>query len=134
MAQAACTLTVAPRSGPPGTTFVIKGSGFTTTEIRLKRGDVEPRVLPVTAGTDPWAVRIVAGERDAGRWHVAAQGCPDRAALRVTLPPTATVVTAPEAPPADRTPAIAGFALLGMVFVGSSLFVLGRTARRLHVR
>jgi hypothetical protein len=133
-AQGNCSLTVTPRNGPPGTQFKFTGTGFTSTSMTLTRQGEEPRTLPLTnADTDPFTVKLIGGDGDVGRWHAVAEGCRNGATFRVTLPPTATQGV-PSGTTEDRTPAVAAFGLLAVLFVGASTMLLPRVARSLRSR
>lgn len=124
----ACTMTVDPAAGPPGTQFTFKGSGYTPTQFRLTQGKTT-RVVPANLGAaDPWTFSFVAGDTDTGRWKVVAAvgdaGCQAMAQIRVTLPPTSTLdATAPS----DRTPALAALGGMTLVFVVSAGLIFRRS-------
>ncbi|MBX3030510.1 MAG: hypothetical protein KF809_10140 [Chloroflexi bacterium] len=132
VAADACTVTVSPRTGEPGTRFVIRGQGFTPSTITLTRGDEEPRTIDVSGDQDSFRVGLIAAEADTGRWRVRAEGCSDTASLRVTLPPTATesVVTGEQ----DRTTELAAAVLLAVLFLGSTALLLPRLTRAARSR
>lgn len=133
-AQNDCSLTVTPKNGPPGTEFKFTGTGFTSTSMTLTRQGDEPRTLELADGaTDPFTVKLIGGEGDVGRWRAVAEGCSHGATFRVTLPPTATQ-DVPSGTSEDRTPAVAAFGLLAMLFVGASAMLLPRVARSLRSR
>ena len=133
--SAACTLSVTPESGPPGTEFVFSGSGYTPTTLTLTQGDKPPRVAPLELGTaDPFSFPLLATQSDVGKWKVVAStddpACAGMAVIRVTLPPTATV-DAPVPVVADQAPAIAAFAGLAVLFlVSTQLLLRGSRIRR----
>ena len=133
-AQGDCSLTVTPRSGPPGTQFVFTGTGFTSTSMTLTRQGEPPRTLDLTADTDPFTVKLIGGEGDAGKWHAVAEGCSKGTTFRVTLPPTATSLNAGSGSTEDRSPVIAAFGLLAMLFLGVTTFLLPRVARSIRAR
>lgn len=134
-AQSGCSLTVSPRSGPPGTQFVFTGKGFTSDSMTLTRKGETPRTLPLTEGDkDPFTVKLIGGDGDVGAWRAVAAGCKDPATFRVNLPSTATIADAQRTVPPDRTPALLAFALLSVVFLGASAFLLPRVAGTLRAR
>ncbi|MEA2621979.1 MAG: hypothetical protein QOH61_889 [Chloroflexota bacterium] len=130
LAGADCTLSVSPKSGPPGTEFTFSGSGYTPTELRLTRDGAEPKIVPLSlAGADPFDFSIVAGEGDVGRWKAVAwqdDTCHGEATIRVTLPSTSTLAD-PAAP--DRTPLLASLLGLGAVFVTTTTLLVRRSRR-----
>jgi len=134
--SAACTLSVTPVSGPPGTQFIFSGSGYTPTTLTLTQDGRPPRVLPLDlASADPFQIPLVAAQSDVGKWHVVAStddpACAGMAVIKVTLPPTSTL-DAPAAPiVANHGPAIAAFAGLAVLFlVSTQLLFRGSRIRR----
>jgi hypothetical protein len=133
--SAACTLSVTPESGPPGTEFVFSGSGYTPTTLTLTQGDKPPRVVPLDLGSaDPFTFPLVATQSDVGRWKVVAStddpACAGMAVIKVTLPPTATV-DAPAPLRVNQAPTIAAFAGLAVLFlVSTQLLFRGSRVRR----
>jgi hypothetical protein len=129
-AGATCSMTVDPASGPPGTQFTFKGSGFTPTEFRLTQGTAKKVVAVELNGADPWEYAFVGMDADVGRWKVVAavdgSGCQAVAHIRVGLPSTSTVL---QAATPDKTPALAALAGLTIVFVVSTGLVLGRSRK-----
>src|SRR4249919_2904664 len=70
VAAADCSLTVAPKSGAPGTEFVFKGKGFTPTTLTLTRGHESPQVVDVSGPTGTsFTFSLVAGDADVGKWR-----------------------------------------------------------------
>ena len=132
--SAACTLSVTPDSGPPGTEFMFSGSGYTPTTLTLTQDGKPPRVVPLDLGSaDPFSFPLVATQTDVGKWKVVAStadpACAGMAVIKVTLPPTATV-DAPAAVIANA-PAIAAFAGLAVLFlVSTQLLFRGSRIRR----
>ena len=131
-AQGACSLTVSPKEGAPGTAFVFTGSGFTTTTLTFSQAGAQPRSIPVTDTSAPFTVRLIAGVGDVGRWRAVAEGCADRAVFQVSLPSTATaaaatIATTPGAP--DRIPALAAFVVLAVLFLACTAVMLPRITR-----
>lgn len=124
----ACSMTVDPAAGPPGTQFTFKGSGYIPTEFRLTQGSIKRVVAVELNGADPWTYSFVAGDGDVGRWKVVAAvgdtGCQAVVHIRVSLPPTSTLD--PSAP-SDRTPALAALAGMVMVFVVSAGLIFRRS-------
>lgn len=131
-AASACTLSVTPASGPPGTQFVFSGQGYTPTTLTLTRDGKPPRTLPLNlGGADPFTIPFVAADGDVGRWKVVASvegsSCAGTAAIKVTLPSTSTSTSTLDAaaPPvaANQAPGIAAFAGLAVLFLVSTLMV-----------
>jgi hypothetical protein len=125
-----CSLTVAPKTGNPGTEFVFKGKGFTPTTLTLTRGEEAPQVVDVSGPTGTsFKFSLVASDPDVGKWRAAAAGCSDVASIRVTLPPTATDSAVTTTPEPDDTPRLAGLTLLGVLFLGATALFLPRLTR-----
>lgn len=134
VAADACSLTVSPRTGVPGTEFVFKGKGFTPTTLSLSRGDADPVVVDVSDATDDrLRFALVAQDVDVGRWRAKAAGCADTASIRVTLPPTSTAPTTIATAP-DQTTQLAGMTLLGVLFLGTTALLLPRVTRAARSR
>jgi len=130
VAAADCSLTVAPKTGAPGTAFVFKGKGFTPTTLTLTRGTEAPQVVDVSGPTgSSFKFNLVADDSDVGKWSAVAAGCADVASIRVTLPPTATEASATTTPPPDDTTQFAGLLLLGILFLGATALFLPRLTR-----
>lgn len=135
VAQDDCTLTVKPKSGSPGTEFVFSGSGYSPTRIVLKQPGGPTKTVSVTPGADDsFTIRLVAGQGDTGSWKATAiepEGCRASASFSVGLPSTATVDATDDG---LRGAALAGFAALGVLFVGASVVVLPRVTRNARSR
>jgi hypothetical protein len=129
-----CVLSVKPKNGGPGTEFVFTGSGYAPTRIVLKREGGPSKTVEVTPGqADDFTIRLIAGKGDAGTWRATAiepDGCRASVAFSVGLPPTSTPGTTED----GRTPALAGLAALGLLFVLSSIVVLPRVTRSARSR
>ena len=100
-AQGACSLTVQPKDGAPGTSFVFTGTGFTGTTVSLTKAGTDPIIVTVTDKADPFHVSLLASVGDVGHWRAVAAGCADPATFQVSMPPTTTaagasVTTTPE--------------------------------------
>jgi hypothetical protein len=134
-ASAACTLSVTPASGPPGTEFTFTGSGYTPTTLTLTQEGKPPRVVPLDLGNaDPFSIPLVAKQSDVGKWKVVASipdtECGGSAVIRVTLPPTDTL-GAPQPTFVNDAPTIAAFVGLAVLFlVSTHLLLRGSRIRR----
>jgi hypothetical protein len=132
--SAACTLSVTPESGPPGTEFVFSGSGYTPTTLTLRQDGKPPRVVPLDLGTaDPFSIPLLATQSDVGKWKVVAStdnpACSGIAEIKVTLPSTATI-DAPDPALPNQDPAIAAFAGLAVLFLVSTQLLYRRSRIR----
>ena len=132
-----CSLTVEPRTGPPGTQFVFTGAGFGMTRLTLTRDRETPRTVAVAAAGDPSTVRLIAGGGDIGRWRASGEGCGSATSFRVTEA-AAAMPLSPQANGSDDPVAPVAFLLLGLLLVvllvGSGALLLPRLARSLGSR
>jgi hypothetical protein len=133
-ASAACTLSVTPASGPPGTEFTFIGSGYTPTTLTLTQEGKPPRVVPLELGNaDPFSIPLLAKQADVGKWRVVASipdtECAGSAVIRVTLPPTDTL-GAPEPTFVNDAPTMAAFVGLAVLFFVSTELLLRDTRIR----
>ena len=101
----------------------------------LKQPGGPTKTVSVTPGdSDSFTIRLVAGQGDTGSWKATAiepDGCRASASFSVGLPPTATVEASDDG---LRGAALAGFAALGVLFVGASVVVLPRVTRNARSR
>ena len=136
-AQGACSLTVQPKDGAPGTSFVFTGTGFTGTTVSLTKAGTDPIIVTVDDKADPFHVSLVASVGDVGHWRAVAAGCADPATFQVSLPPTTTaagasVTTTPDAP--DHIPQLAAFIVLAVLFLACTAVMLPRITRASRAR
>jgi len=130
VAAAHCSLTVSPRTGPTGTAFVFKGTGFTPTTLTIAHGSETPQVVDVSGSKgSSLKYSLIADAMAVGDWHVVAAGCADVASIRVTLPPTATEAAAATTAPPDDTSQLEGLTLLGVLFLAATALFLPRLTR-----
>lgn len=131
----ACSLSVTPSQGPPGTEFIFSGSGYTPTHLTLKQRGSEPRVTELDLqGADPFEIPVVATEAEAGRWTVIASiegtECAGRASINVILPDTAPLAAPPPAVDAPAQPVVLiAFGLLGALFIAGAWLLTRRFGR-----
>ncbi len=126
-----CELSVTPAAGPPGTAFVLSGSGYTPTSLTLTKDGSAPRVLNLDLGSaDPFTIRFVAAEGDVGHWKaqvkVGETGCVAATTLRVTLPSTSTISSVDPNAPNDRTPVLVAMAGLAVLFLAATAVLFRR--------
>ncbi len=133
VAAADCSLTVAPRTGVPGTEFVFKGKGFTPTTLSVTRGAQAPQMVDVSGPDSTFTFSLIASDPDVGKWRAVADGCAVVASVRVTLPPTATGM-ADSAPAQDEQAQLAGLVLVGVLFLGATASLLPRLTRAARAR
>ncbi len=129
-----CSLAVTPTEGPPGTEFVFTGSGYSPTVLTLKQKGSEARVSQLDlGGADPFEIKLLATEAEAGQWTVIASipgtECAGRATIDVVLPDTSSA-TDPTGSQGPDLPMLASLVGLALVFLASGWSIRGRLARR----
>jgi hypothetical protein len=90
-----CELHVEPPTAAAGSTFVLRGSGYTPTEVTLQRQDIAPVTVELDLPEDEaFEIPISSQPGDEGLWTAtvsdAARDCTAAATFRVTLLDTAT--------------------------------------------
>jgi hypothetical protein len=72
-AQSNCDLTVEPATAVAGTTFQLKGTGFTPTQLILQRDGGQAVTIDLDLkGQDPFSIPIGSRKGDEGAWHATA--------------------------------------------------------------
>ncbi|MEO7118279.1 MAG: hypothetical protein ABIZ34_04835 [Candidatus Limnocylindrales bacterium] len=131
-----CALSVTPAQGPPGTEFVFAGAGYTPTRLTLHQSGAEARVSELDLhGADPFEIRLIATDEDAGRWRatasIPATECAGEVMFKVTLPPTATIdLAVDDSRGLSRTANLLGLSALISVFLFAAWHFGGRFAHR----
>lgn len=130
----ACSLSVTPSHGPPGTEFIFSGSGYTPTHLTLKQRGSEPRVTELDLkGADPFQIPVVATEAEAGHWTVIASiegtECAGRASINVILPDTAPLSESPAVDAPAQPVVVVAFGLLGALFIAGAWLLMRRFGR-----
>jgi hypothetical protein len=94
-AQSQCQLSVEPTVAVAGTTFQVRGSGFTPTQLILQRdGGAAATIDLDLKGADPFEFPIGSKRGDEGTWHATAAlpgTCSPSVVFTATLEPTDTV-------------------------------------------
>jgi hypothetical protein len=132
-AQSSCTLTVEPEVATAGSEFILRGSGFTPTELILqKEGAAAVTVELDLDSQDPFDIPIGSRKGDEGRWHATASlpgVCAASVVFTATLESTDALSDLLAAPPANgRLPL--WIALLVLVTgLGGGAFVAWRLNR-----
>lgn len=129
-----CSLAVTPTEGPPGTEFVFTGSGYSPTVLTLKQKGSEARVSQLDlGGADPFEIKLLATEAEAGQWTVIASipgtECAGRATIDVVLPDTSSAAD-PTTPAAPSVPLMAAFVGLAFLFLATSRSLRRRVTAR----
>lgn len=91
-AQDECELAVEPAEALAGSQFVLKGDGYTPTQLTLQRETAEPVTFDLDLGdADPFEIPIGSKSGDEGLWTATVRsedGCVATATFRVALPST----------------------------------------------
>jgi hypothetical protein len=95
VAQSTCQLSVEPKAAVAGTTFQLHGSGFSPTQLIVRKDGDEATTIDLDLkGADPFDIPIGSKQGDEGTWHatVTLPGtCSASITFSVTLQPTDTV-------------------------------------------
>jgi hypothetical protein len=125
VAGASCELTVEPEEATAGSVFHVQGSGFTPTELTLRREGGKASTFPLDLGTtDPFDVPVGSKESDAGTWHVTANEpgvCSASASFVATMASTDGVTLESSAAPPAGLPLGVYFVVIGGGFVGGAV-------------
>lgn len=63
-----CELEVEPASGPAGTEFVLSGTGYSPTEMLLRKDGGEPTTIPLELPDGSFQIPVASDPGDEGRW------------------------------------------------------------------
>ena len=121
-----CSVTVSPKSGAAGQTFIFQGNGFEPTQLTLHKNDAEAGMHDLTINTDPWQTSVLSRPGDEGSWSAEfdSDTCTAVATFKVTLTNTDVSPTTAGAPasgsglPASLALAAVGLGLGGGIFLG----------------
>ena len=87
-AEPECIVTAEPATAPAGSEFILRGSGYTPTQLILQKGDGEPVTIALDLGDDdPFGIPIGSNTGDEGVWTATAENddCSAETTFTVTL-------------------------------------------------